>query len=252
VRSTHHGTRRLTDRRHRRVRRPRQHRGPHPRPSSTRPLDPDEHLEIGLDDNGEVLAILAEYDTSYVGVDREDGSSVAQIPPTGAPLRFWRLGQDVVVGESMETDVWHTDLSWQSVPAVATCLHAQVLPPVGGDTVFASMTAAYELLSPTMREVVKDLVAEHTWAKSIVDYVRSGPDPEARYREQRARFPPVRHRVVQVHPISGRPLLYVNDLFTSAVLGCHARRGRCCSSTSARWPRARISRCAIAGSPTRW
>jgi taurine dioxygenase len=122
-------------------------------------------------------------------------------------------------GESIGTDVWHTDLSWQERPAVATCLHAQHLPPVGGDTLWASMTAAYESLSPRLKEVVEDLEAEHTWEKSIVDYVRAGPDPEERYRAQRAAFPPVRHRVVQNHPVTGRRLLFVNDLFTSALHG---------------------------------
>ena len=60
-------------------------------------------------------------------------------------------------GESSGTDIWHTDHSWQRRPPVATCLHAQVLPPVGGDTVWASMTAAYASLSPTMQELVADL-----------------------------------------------------------------------------------------------
>lgn len=53
-------------------------------------------------------------------------------------------------GESIGMDVWHTDLSWQRQPAVVTCLHARDLPPVGGDTIWASMAAAHELLSRTM------------------------------------------------------------------------------------------------------
>jgi taurine dioxygenase len=128
-------------------------------------------------------------------------------------------------GESIGTDVWHTDLSWQERPAVATCLHAQALPPVGGDTLWASMTAAYDALSPELQGMVEDLEAEHTWEKSIVDYVRKGPDADERYREQRMAFPPVRHRVVQTHPVTGKRILFVNDLFTTAIHGLPRHEG---------------------------
>lgn len=132
-------------------------------------------------------------------------------------------------GESIGTDVWHTDQSWQRQPPVATCLHAQVLPPVGGDTVWASMTAAYAGLSPKMKELVTELRGVHSWEttseKSIVDYVRRGEDGEARYHKQRAALPPVEHKVVQVHPVTGKPVLYVNDHFTSAIKGLPRAEG---------------------------
>lgn len=122
-------------------------------------------------------------------------------------------------GESIGTDVWHTDLSWQRNPAVVTCLHARDLPPVGGDTVWASMTAAHDMVSPDLRATIAHLHAEHTWEKSITAYVRGGPDGDERYRRHRAEHPPVRHRVVQRHPVTGRSVLYVNDLFTTAIHG---------------------------------
>lgn len=128
-------------------------------------------------------------------------------------------------GESIGTDVWHTDVSWHPKPAVATCLHAQEIPPVGGDTLWASMTAAYASLSPRMKELIADLTAIHTWEKSIADYVRKGPDGDEGYRRQRAAFPPVEHRVVQRHPTTGLPLIYVNELFTTSIVGLPRQEG---------------------------
>jgi taurine dioxygenase len=118
-------------------------------------------------------------------------------------------------GDAIGTDVWHTDVSWHPRPPVATCLHAQILPPTGGDTMWSSMTAAYEGLSPRLKELVNDLTAEHTWEKSISDYVRRGPDGEKAYRRRRQLNPPVERKVVEIHPVTGLPLLYVNDLYTT-------------------------------------
>jgi taurine dioxygenase len=122
-------------------------------------------------------------------------------------------------GESKGTDVWHTDVSWQPLPPVATCLHAQVLPPTGGDTIWASMTWAYAELSPRLKSLIDDLTATHTWEKSISGFVKSLPDGEAIYRRQRQDYPPVVRKVVERHPVTGLPVLYVNDLYTTHLNG---------------------------------
>jgi taurine dioxygenase len=128
-------------------------------------------------------------------------------------------------GESSGTDIWHTDHTWQARPPVATCLHSQDLPPVGGDTVWASMTAAYARLSLDMKALLADLRGVHTWEKNIGDYVRGGEDGEERYIKQRAAFPPIEHKVVQIHPVTGKPILFVNDNFTTAIKGLPRAEG---------------------------
>lgn len=79
--------------------------------------------------------------------------------------------------------------------------------------------------SPAVRDVVEDLEAEHSWEKSIVDYVRRGDDGDDRYRQQRATFPPVRHRVIQTHPVTGKKIVFVNELFTTAIRGVPREEG---------------------------
>lgn len=123
------------------------------------------------------------------------------------------------------TDVWHTDHSWQTRPPVATCLHSQILPPSGGDTLWTSMTSAYDSLSSGMKDLIEDLTAVHTWEKSIAGYVRQGEGGEDRYLKQREAFPPVVHKVVQTHPVTGKRLLFVNGNFTTTIEGLPRQEG---------------------------
>src|SRR5690606_18827396 len=59
-------------------------------------------------------------------------------------------------------ELWHTDVSFDENRAVYSLLQAHIVPPAGGDTEFADMRAAYEALSPAMKEKVEGLEAEHS------------------------------------------------------------------------------------------
>ncbi|KXF56802.1 taurine dioxygenase [Rhodococcus sp. SC4] len=122
-------------------------------------------------------------------------------------------------GRAAGTDVWHSDLTWQATPNSATCLHAQDIPPCGGDTLWSSMTAAYDALPETMKNLIDGLEAVHDWEKELTGVVRQGEDGEARYEETRRKYPPMTHPVVRKHPETGRRLVYVNELFTSRISG---------------------------------
>ena len=106
---------------------------------------------------------------------------------------------------------WHTDLSFAATPPMGSILYITELPPVGGDTLFASMYAAYERLSPKMQEFLSGLTAFH--------------DGEARFRplglEPRNgdRFAETEHPIVRAHPVTGRKLLFVNQEFTTRIKG---------------------------------
>lgn len=62
-------------------------------------------------------------------------------------------------------DKWHTDVSWDFTPPVYGTLRAIDLPPKGGDTIWASMYAAYDALSPVMQQAIEPLEALHTWGR---------------------------------------------------------------------------------------
>ena len=100
---------------------------------------------------------------------------------------------------------WHTDLSYTTRPAKATLVYCIEKPSVGGDTMFASMYAAYESLSPKMRAFLDDLEAVND-----VSLISARRDPAIMEAFKRLN-PPVVHPAVRIHPESGKPALYVND-----------------------------------------
>jgi taurine dioxygenase len=110
------------------------------------------------------------------------------------------------------TERWHTDSTFLEEPPWGAVLRAVQLPPVGGDTCWASMYAAYEQLSAPMRRFLDGLTAEHS--TSILDAVLDKLPNVVR----RERKPPVRHPVVRVHPETGRKLLFVNANFTDRIV----------------------------------
>lgn len=113
----------------------------------------------------------------------------------------------VVAGER-----WHSDVSCFTAPPLGSILHLRIVPDSGGDTLFASSAAAYEALSPALRKFLLGLTATHSGERN---YRRRnailGVDDTGR------KFPSAVHPVVIRHPISGRPGLFVNRLFTSHI-----------------------------------
>jgi taurine dioxygenase len=118
-----------------------------------------------------------------------------------------------------DSDTWHSDVSFIPEPPMGAMLAARVLPPRGGDTLFASCIAAYEALSAPMRAMLDGLTAEHDIAKAFTDD-RYGVSEEARERlaSSRRANPPVIHPVVRTHPISGRRGIFVNRSFTTRIM----------------------------------
>ena len=109
---------------------------------------------------------------------------------------------------------WHSDVTWREVPSLGAVLHAVEVPPIGGDTLFADMGAAYDGLDDKLRTRIDGMTAIHDYSKVFGHAVKAA-DREA----MRAQFPPVEHPVVRVHPATGRRILYVNRFFTDHIVG---------------------------------
>lgn len=109
---------------------------------------------------------------------------------------------------------WHTDHSYDVVPAMGSVLVARELPPVGGDTLFASLGAAYDSLSEGLKATLAGLRAVHS-ADHIYgpDGVYAKTDQAADLKGQDVRANAVHPAVIR-HPVSGRKILYVNPAFT--------------------------------------
>jgi alpha-ketoglutarate-dependent taurine dioxygenase len=117
---------------------------------------------------------------------------------------------------------WHADVTYMPTPPAASFINVLELPPVGGDTLFASNEAAYESLSPSLRNFVDDLWAIHDssgWGSDhFRDLLRQGAVGEWDGQPV-TKMEPVVHPVVRVHPETGRRGLYIDPAATISILG---------------------------------
>jgi taurine dioxygenase len=110
---------------------------------------------------------------------------------------------------------WHTDVTFEQEPPMASILRAVTVPAAGGDTMWASMYAAYDALSDRMKSILADLTAVHdpgffrVIAKSQGNDVFAGREPTV-------------HPVIRTHPVTGRKCLFVNQTFTHHIRGLHS------------------------------
>jgi len=106
--------------------------------------------------------------------------------------------------------IWHSDTTYLAEPPMASMLLARVVPPAGGDTLFANMYLAYETLPEMLKAELDELGAVNTSAKPAVSRTRlDRAGAEAAKREHVAAHP-----VVRIHPETGRRALFVNVAHT--------------------------------------
>lgn len=155
------------------------------------------------------------------GITFDPGSRIAASKEDAAPrpsaairrADLWGLG---IAGEF---DGWHSDSSFCHFLPKAAVLRAEVITPVGGDTGFSSLAAAYDALSPTMQGWLENLRAVHIVPdgfKEGIDLPSYGPDAEARFDEF---FPPKEWPLVIRHPETGRKALWINPGYVVHIVG---------------------------------
>ncbi len=168
---------------------------------------PEQHL-----DDDQQLAFTLRFGDPYVhplarGADR--------------PARCEHIVDDVE--HPPYQDKWHTDVSWDSAPPTFATLRAIDLPSRGGDTIWASMYAAHDALSPLMQSVIAPLTAIHTMGSAVSFVSKAGAEVVERTRQL---FPGSEHPVVAVHPDTGRRYLNVNREFTDRIAGMSGEESR--------------------------
>jgi taurine dioxygenase len=113
---------------------------------------------------------------------------------------------------------WHTDHSYDQVPAAGSILYARQVPEIGGDTQFASMYAAYDGLSDGLKRMLEPLRATHSsrhaFGRTAYRIQQYSDDVGDRLGNPDAATQDADHPVVIQHPLSGRKALYVNPGFT--------------------------------------
>jgi len=118
--------------------------------------------------------------------------------------------------EPSKIEMWHSDMTFSATPPSFTILHGKIIPEYGGDTLWASATAAYDALSPQLQEFLQGLTAVHDFRHGFQESLAEPGGPE-RLANAIAANPPVEHPVVRTHPETGKQALYVNGLFTTRI-----------------------------------
>ncbi|MDX5365073.1 MAG: TauD/TfdA family dioxygenase [Alphaproteobacteria bacterium] len=117
---------------------------------------------------------------------------------------------------------WHSDWSFQEEPPAATLLHSKVVPPVGGDTLYADCTRAWNALSDEMKKVLDGLTAVHSAALPYGTNGVFAQETEKRTmkilvsKDAEKTWP---HPLVRTHPVTGRKALFVSPVYTVGIEG---------------------------------
>lgn len=118
---------------------------------------------------------------------------------------------------------WHSDWSFQENPPAATLLHSKVVPPVGGDTLYADGYGAWEALDPAMQEKLKGLRAVHSAGRPYGANGLYANEAEG-HRSMTILYSAEAdkewvHPIARVHPDSGRTALFINPIYTVGIEG---------------------------------
>jgi len=119
-------------------------------------------------------------------------------------------------------NIWHSDLTFLSEPPLGAVLLAREVPQAGGDTLWASMYAAYEGLSTEMRQTIASLTAIHRgslaeYRAALGEHVQL--DPKSEWADPN---PTAEHPLVRTHPVTGKKSLYISSSDTRAIKGMPA------------------------------
>ncbi|KKY23484.1 putative alpha-ketoglutarate-dependent taurine dioxygenase [Phaeomoniella chlamydospora] len=139
---------------------------------------------------------------------------VAQVPGVSGVTVIWPALQATERAASFRNpggaSRWHTDLVHERQPAGITHLHNDVVPPIGGDTLWASGYSAYEKLSPDFRSIIDGKYAVYRSAHPYLD--KDHPEAGPKFVERI-------HPLVRVHPATGWKALWVNRAMTDRIVG---------------------------------
>ncbi len=122
---------------------------------------------------------------------------------------------DTALNDLRDNALWHSDVSFLERPSLGAVLLARTIPPLGGDTLWASAAAAYDALPATLQAYLATLSATHDIAKSF-PADRFDADTLAAAKRNN---PPVVHPVIRTHPATGRKVIFVSEGFTTGIVG---------------------------------
>ena len=119
-----------------------------------------------------------------------------------------------------DTDEWHTDVTFKNDPPFASVLYSKIIPEVGGDTLWSSLSKIYDALPNELKGQIENLRAIHDMGSFRNNYMNDD-DKESSIKLNKGfqEFGNAVHSVVKEHPISNERFLYINPSFTSQIVG---------------------------------
>jgi len=159
-------------------------------------LSPHDHLEFARR--------MGEIDVAAFGPKHDDHPEMTVL--------------DQLAPKGQGADAWHTDNTYVACPPSFTILQSVMLPPLGGDTCFSDMYAAWDALSPAMQTLLSGLTATHDLTKTLTRAIADG-NSDADLGAMQAAYPPVHHPIARTHPETGRTALFINGNFTTKIDG---------------------------------
>ena len=121
-------------------------------------LEQEQHVNFALNFGPKDLSVIKQAVSDEKLRVREDIADVSNLSADGKILEESNRLRRLQLGNRL----WHTDSSFKYVPALASLLYAREIPPIGGQTAFADLRAAYDALSDQMKQRIEGLVAEHS------------------------------------------------------------------------------------------
>jgi len=111
--------------------------------------------------------------------------------------------------------LWHTDMSYNEVPPMASALYALEIPATGGETGYCNMYLAYESLDPKLRKRVEGLRCKHDASRNSTGGLRRGQPENVTPRDA----PGAVHPLVLTHPVTGRNALFLGRRLNAYIVG---------------------------------
>lgn len=130
---------------------------------------------------------------------------------------------EIIVLDSHQTDLrdnelWHTDVTFSRTPPLGCVLKAVKIPKTGGDTLWSSLTAAFDALSDEQKNQLRGLSATHDIRLSFPkERFGQNQKDDRILQEAIAKNPPLSHPVIRTHPQTGKECLFVTEGFTSHI-----------------------------------
>ncbi|MEM7256811.1 MAG: TauD/TfdA family dioxygenase [Pseudomonadota bacterium] len=124
-----------------------------------------------------------------------------------------------------DTGGWHTDITYQQNPPFACLLVAREVPDCGGDTLWLSLSNAWESLPAGIQSEIEELNAVHDMGDFRNNFTLKEPDA-TKLKEAHQQFGSAIHPLVKTHPVSGKRFLYINESFTQQIIGMRATQSR--------------------------